>query len=135
MKKENVQDNTLKFIPYKTNSKKKIELHVPLIDKAKKLIQDENSMTGYLFNAITEQKMNYQLKDIAQSAGIPKEISNHSARHTFATLFLDKTSDVATLQKLLGHSNIEETMTYVHISNKKLDTQMGNFDQALNLVI
>jgi site-specific recombinase XerD len=135
MKKENVQDNVLKFVPYKTNSKKKIELHVPLIDKAKKLILDENSMTGYLFNAITEQKMNYQLKDIAQSAGINKEISNHSARHTFATLFLDKTSDVATLQKLLGHSNIEETMTYVHISNKKLDTQMGNFNQALGLTL
>ena len=133
MKKENNQENTLKFIPHKTNSKKQIELHIPLIDKAKKLIKDEDSTNGFLFNAITEQKMNEQLKTIADLAGIKKDISNHSARHTFATMFLEKTSDVATLQKLLGHSNIQETMTYVHISNKKVNSQMLNFDQLLAL--
>lgn len=132
MKKENLQENTLKFIPYKTNSKKQIELHIPLISIAQKLIREENSQTGFLFNPISEQKMNEQLKEIADLAGINKDISNHSARHTFATMFLEKTSDVATLQKILGHSNISETMTYVHISNKKVDAQMKKFDSEIN---
>jgi integrase/recombinase XerD len=133
MKKDNCQENTLKFIPHKTNSKKQVELHIPLIEKAKRLIREENSESGFLFNAISEQKMNSQLKDISELAGIKKEISNHSARHTFATLFLDKTSDVATLQKLLGHSNISETMTYVHISTKKVDSQMLSFGALLGI--
>ena len=133
MKKEHLQENNLKFIPHKTNSKKQVELHIPLIDKAKKLIRDENSQTPYLFQAITEQKMNEQLKTIADLSGINKDLSNHSARHTFATIFLEKTSDVATLQKILGHSNISETMTYVHISTKKVDSQMLNFGALLGI--
>lgn len=130
---DNVQENTLKFVPHKTNSIKRIELHIPLIEKAKKLIQDEDSETNFVFNAFAEQQMNRQLKEIAPLAGVYKEITNHSARHTFATLFLEKTSDVATLQRLLGHSNIRETMIYVHISNTKINSQMLNFDKLLQL--
>ena len=133
LKFENVQENVLKFIPHKTNSKKRVELHIPLISKAKKLIQDEASETNFVFNAIAEQQMNIQLKKIAPLAGVHKEITNHSARHTFATLFLEKTSDVATLQRILGHSNIRETMIYVHISNTKINSQMLNFDNLLQV--
>jgi len=95
------------------------------------LIHDEGATGEFLFQTISEQKMNEQLKDIAKLLPVKKEITNHSARHTFATLFLEKTSDVASLQKLLGHSNIRETMIYVHIGNSKLNTQMLNFDKLL----
>ena len=131
LKRVNIEEDSLKFIPHKTSSKKQIQLHIPLVDQARKIVKDEGSETQFLFNAISEQKMNYHLKEIAKQTGIKKEISNHAARHTFATLFLDKTSDVATLQKLLGHSKIEETMGYVHISNKKIDLQMFNFNNSL----
>jgi len=133
LKNENVQENVLKFIPHKTNSKKRKELHVPLIEKAKQLIHDECATGDFLFQTISEQKMNEQLKDIANLLPVKKQITNHSARHTFATLFLEKTSDVASLQKLLGHSNIRETMIYVHIGNSKLNTQMLNFDKLLGI--
>lgn len=132
LKMDNVQENTLKFIPHKTNSKKRLELHIPLIEQAKKLIHDESSQSDFLFDSITEQKMNDQLKSIVAIAGIKKAVTNHSARHTFASLFLEKTSDIATLQKILGHSDIKETMLYVHISNKKIDNQMTNFGNLLN---
>ena len=131
LKKENIQENTLKFIPYKTRAQKGKELHVPILQRAKKLIQDENSETQFLFNTITDQKMNEYLKKIADLAGIQKKITNHSARHTFATYFLQKTNDVATLQRLLGHSQISETMKYVHISNQKIDEQMKHFNDLL----
>jgi len=64
------------------------------------------------------------LKKIADYANINKEISFHSARHTFATFFLEKTDDLATLQRLMGHSSISQTMVYVHLTEKKKVEQM-----------
>lgn len=128
-----VQDNKLIFVPYKTRTKKEKELTIPLVSAAKRLIQDENSQNGFLFDLYSDQKMNEYLKKIADLGGIPKKIRNHAGRHTFATLFLEKTSDVATLQRILGHSNISETMKYVHLSNQKITDQMGNFDRLLKL--
>lgn len=131
--KENVDENTLSFIPHKTNSKKLLEIHVPLINQALSLIADENSETDYIFNPISDQKMNSHLKDIAGIAGIKKKITNHTARHTFASIFLEKTSDLVTLQRLLGHSDIKETMTYVHTSKTKINSQMMAFGDLLNI--
>ena len=133
LKPETVQENSLKFVPYKTRAKKEKEIAIPLIEKAKKLINDESSTTGYLFNTITDQKMNEYLKKIADLAGIPKKIRNHAGRHTFATNFLRKTKNVAVLQQILGHTNISETMKYVHISSKDIAEEMNNFDELLKL--
>jgi site-specific recombinase XerD len=130
---DNITNNTLRLYPIKTRTKKKEMVKIPLNSMALTMIKDEGSSTGHLFNPITEQRMNFNLKDIAKIAGIKKPLSNHAARHTFATLFIQKTSDVATLQKLLGHSRIEETMVYVHISEENLKTQMNKFDQLLDL--
>lgn len=133
LKTENIQNNVLRIIPHKTREQKPVEIYVPLIDKALKLINDENSQTEFLFNPYADQKMNEYLKKIADLAGIHKKIKNHAARHTFATLFLRKTKNVAVLQKLLGHSNISETMRYVHISTKEIDDEMKIFERNLIL--
>ncbi len=129
--KSNVHDGVLRFIPYKTRAQKQLEAHVPLIEKANELIADENSQLPQLFLSFKEQKFNGQLKEIMNIVGIKKPITSHSARHTFAHMFLEFTNDVVTLQKILGHSNIEDTMVYVHISNKKIDEQMRNFNSLL----
>lgn len=131
LKIENVQENTLKFIPYKTRAQKGKELHVPLIDKARKLINDEGSKSELLFKVYSDQKMNEYLKKIADLAGIKKRISNHSGRHTFATNFLRKTKNVVVLQQILGHSNISETMKYVHVSSKDIDDEMQIFNSLI----
>lgn len=131
LKKENLEYNVLKFIPYKTRTKKPISIHVPLIAKARQLIADENSQLPELFDTISEQKYNDQIKEIMNKVGIKKAVTNHSARHTFATMFLEKTNDVATLQKILGHTDIKDTMIYVHISTKKITEQMEFFDQKM----
>jgi site-specific recombinase XerD len=128
---DNVSGGNLNLYPIKTRSKKKQIVKIPLCEQANKLIVDEGFKMGKLFHPITEQRMNTNLKDIARLAEIKKPITNHSARHTFATLFIKKTSDVATLQRLLGHSRIEETMVYVHISEENLTTQMKKFEEGL----
>jgi len=134
---DNITNNTLRLYPVKTRSKKKQMVKIPICEQGNRLISDEAnnlppaSAGGKLFHPVTEQRMNSNIKDIAALAQIKKPLTNHSARHTFATLFIKKTSDVATLQRLLGHSRIEETMVYVHISEENLVLQMKKFEEGL----
>lgn len=97
----------------------KLMVRVSLGASALKLIADEGTSEGLMFRPLSEQRMNKNLKEIAKMAGINKPLTNHSGRHTFATLFIERTFDVATLQKLLGHSRIEETMFFSHSAWKK----------------
>lgn len=127
----NIVGNMMFFYPIKTRSKKKQVVKIPLNQFALKLIKDEKRKEGLIFEPCSEQRMNVNLKAIAKMAGINKSITNHSGRHTFATLFLHQTHDVATLQKLLGHSRIDETMVYVHINESDLVKQMDNFTKSL----
>jgi len=128
---DNIANGSLRLYPIKTRSKKKQMVKIPLCQQALKLILDEGNTVGKLFHPCTEQRMNTNIKAIAIVAGIKKPLTNHSARHTFATLFIQKTSDVATLQRLLGHSRIEETMVYVHITEENLVLQMKRFEDSL----
>ncbi len=128
---DHISNSTIRIYPIKTTSKKKEMVKIPLTGKAMSLILDEGNTVCRIFRPLTEQRMNFNLKTIAAAAGIKKDLTNHSARHTFATLFLEKTHDVATLQKLLGHSRIDETMVYVHITEKNLFDQMKTFEDSL----
>jgi integrase/recombinase XerD len=129
--KTSIIADMLVFNVKKTKNTKRDMVKVPLNSYATRLIADENSLTKYLFNTITEQKMNVYIKEIASAAGIHKAVTNHSGRHTFATCWLKKTKDLAQLQVLLGHSNIAETMIYVHVDDEMLRGEMKNFDALI----
>ncbi len=60
-----------------------------------------------------------ELKRWALSAGITKNITFHSARHTFAVMMLDLGADIYTVQKLLGHKEIHTTQIYAKVMDKK----------------
>ncbi len=127
----NVIGEMLVFNVKKTKQVKKNMVKVPLNSYASRLIADENSETKLLFNTISEQKMNTYIKEIVASAEIHKEVTNHTGRHTFATCWLKKTKDLAQLQVLLGHSNITETMIYVHVDDEMLRGEMKNFESLV----
>jgi site-specific recombinase XerD len=75
--------------------------------------------------------INRELKAIADLLGIKKNIYFHSSRHTFATNFLISGGDVVNLQRLLGHSKIDETMIYVHIVESITDAQVDLLDDII----
>ncbi len=62
---------------------------------------------------------NSKLQDWIDKAEIGKKITFHCARHTFATLQLTMGTDIYTVSKLLGHSDLKTTQVYANIIDKK----------------
>ena len=62
---------------------------------------------------IHESHVQGAVKQAAAQAGIPKRVSPHIFRHTFASHLLLADYDLQTIQKLLGHSDIKTTMIYL----------------------
>lgn len=118
---DNIIGNVLAYNPYKTKRFKTTLIKLNLTDIAKNIIEGRQ---GKLLNIRPLQQTNEDLKIIASLCDIDKNISTHTARHTFATQFLEQGGRVELLQKILGHSDITMTMEYVHILDSSVRKSM-----------
>jgi integrase/recombinase XerD len=69
----------------------------------------------------------YIIKDLAKRAGIHKNISPHTMRHSFATCLVEAGADLRAVQQMLGHESITTTEIYTHIDRAYLHDVITQF--------
>jgi tyrosine recombinase XerD len=70
------------------------------------------------------------IKEAVQSAGIAKEVSPHTFRHSFATHLVQGGADIRAVQEMLGHESIATTEIYTHLNKEYLRQTLQNHPLA-----
>lgn len=78
---------------------------------------------------LTDKAVWHVCNDAARHAGIKKRVSPHMLRHSFATHLLEDGADLATIQMLLGHADLEATSIYLHLSRRHLEKTINPLEQ------
>jgi integrase/recombinase XerD len=80
-----------------------------------------------LGNPLSRVMIFYIIKELAAKAGITKNISPHTFRHSFATHLIEGGADLRAVQQMLGHESITTTEIYTHIDREYLRDTLQRF--------
>ena len=118
-----------RLVPLGNYSKKYIKIYIEGIRNQMKVAKEDSDI---LFlnrngNKLTRAMIFTIVKKQAQKAGIDKNISPHTFRHSFATHLHENGADLRTIQLMMGHESITTTEVYTHLNNKHLKQVMQKF--------
>lgn len=101
--------------------KTKEQLYLPLSKEALKWLPNRGEAKDQdkVFPLPSDSCVYKYLQQWVRAAGITKHVSFHVSRHTFATMMISLGSDLYTVSKLLGHTNIKVTEVYAKLVNAK----------------
>jgi integrase len=114
-----------------------ITAKIPLLPPALKIINQYSNhpqcqLKDLILPILSNQKMNAYLKEIADLCEIPKNLTFHIARHTFATtVTLSNGVPIETVSKMLGHRNLKTTQHYAKILDMKISVDMKELRNKL----
>lgn len=128
-----------KYWIYTQRIKNDQPVKIPLLEKALDILNQYKKQNftydNKLLPVFSNQKINLYLKEVASLLDIKKNLSFHSARHTFATtVTLLNGVPIETVSILLGHSKLSTTQTYARVIEQKISTDMENLQASLHSV-
>jgi site-specific recombinase XerD len=121
---------------YTKREKNQQSVKIPLLNSAKLILNEylatQSIENRKVFPVISNQKINKYLKEIMKAIGVRKQITFHSARHTFATtVTLSNGVPIETISKILGHSKLSTTQIYARVQENKLSSDISKLDQMI----
>ncbi|MBS8122011.1 site-specific tyrosine recombinase/integron integrase [Candidatus Vampirococcus lugosii] len=134
LKIENIDSKRMKI--YIKKSKGAKDRTIPLSKEILKLLKiyykkykpNELLFPGEGNYIYSDKSIQNIVKNASKKAGIMKNVTPHTLRHSYATHLLENGVDIKYIQELLGHSNIKTTQIYTHITNPSLDKIENPFD-------
>ncbi|MEM4647883.1 MAG: tyrosine-type recombinase/integrase [Candidatus Pacearchaeota archaeon] len=119
------------IIKGKGNKQRRIFLPSKLQQELKEWISERKDWI-YLFSEkkpLTARNIQKILNKLVKSLGLKKKVTPHKLRHSYATHLLEAGVDIRTIQVLLGHSRIDTTQIYTHITNELYKKVKEKIDQ------
>ena len=92
---------------------------------------------GWLFpgqdpaRPITTRQLSRVVEAAAETAGLSKNVSPHTLRHSFATHLLEDGTDIRVIQALLGHAKLDNTALYTRVATKVVRTVTSPLDRVM----
>lgn len=134
LKLEQFNGDSFTYYRVKNRNSKPEPIVVPVSDSLRKIITNVvgTRKKGEIFEHMpAPQTMNDYLKVIASELEIQDadKLSHKAGRHTFATFYLAKTKDLASLKEILGHSELRETLIYAHVLDESKQEGIKFFDE------
>ena len=115
-----------------TQQKTKGVEYTPISGQALQLCGEPEKPEQFVFEDLPDPSwISHPLKQWIEAAGIKKKITFHCFRHTYATLQLSSGTDIYTVSKMLGHTNVKTTQIYA----KVVDEKKNKAAQAIQLEI
>ena len=113
--------NKERFIPMYSAAVKALSDYITLVRPQMILLPDEQSLFVNVSGELMSRKGFWKIvKHYQKKAGIEKDITPHTLRHSFAAHLLENGADIHAIQEMLGHADISSTHMYSQLVKKQL---------------